>query len=130
MTMKMARFTTLLVSLLLMGPASAQVASYECGRAATATEQAICASPSLGRKDVMVATSYDLLLHLKPATAGMAYREFDDRLRGEQRRFLAARNACGANTSCLEKSYDDRIAVLRKTFDRNAAVVFDRPDNP
>ncbi|RUL63437.1 DUF1311 domain-containing protein [Dyella dinghuensis] len=128
--MKTARLNTLLASLLLIGPAAAQVASYDCANAATSTERAICASPSLGRKDVMVTTYYDLLLHLKPATAGMAYREFDDRLRNEQRQFLATRNACGANTSCLEKSYDDRLAVLRKTVGRNAAVVFDRPTTP
>ena len=128
--MKTARLNTLLVSLLLIGPATAQVASYDCTNAATATEHAICASPSLGRKDVIVATYYDLLLHLKPATGGMAYREFDDQLRGEQQQFLATRNACGANTNCLEKRYDDRLEVLRKTADRHAATVFDRPANP
>jgi uncharacterized protein len=128
--MKTARVSTLLVSFLLIGPAAAQVAGYDCAIAATATEHAICASPSLGRKDVIVATYYDLLLHLKPAVAGMAYREFDDQLRDEQRQFLAARNACGANTSCLEKSYDDRLAALRKTADRNAGLVLDRPATP
>jgi uncharacterized protein len=128
--MKTARLNTLLASLLLIGPAAAQVASYDCANATAATERAICASPSLGRKDVIVATYYDLLLNLKPATAGMAYREFDDRLRDEQRQFLVTRNACGANTNCLEKSYDVRLAVLRKTVDRNAAVVFDRPSTP
>lgn len=128
--MKTARLNTLLASLLLIGPVAAQVASYDCADAATASEHAICASPPLGRKDVIVATYYDLLTHLKPAIAGMAYREFDDRLRDEQRQFLATRNACGANTRCLEKSYDDRLAALRKTADRNAAVVFDRPATP
>lgn len=128
--MKTARLNTLLAGLLLIGPAAAQVASYDCADAASASEHAICASPSLGRKDVVVATYYDLLVHLKPAIAGMAYREFDDRMRDEQRQFLATRNACGANTSCLEKSYDDRLAVLRKTIDRNAAVVFDDPSHP
>jgi uncharacterized protein len=128
--MKALRLNTLLVSLLLIGPAAAQMASYDCANAATSTEHTICASPSLGRKDVIVATYYDLLLHLKPATAGMAYREFDDQLRDEQRQFLATRNACGANTNCLEQRYDDRLAVLRKTINRHAAVVFDRPANP
>ena len=128
--MKTARLGTLLVGLLLVGPATAQVASYDCAKAVTATEHAICASPSLGRKDVITATYYDLLLHLKPAVPGMAYREFDDHLRDEQRQFLLTRNACGADASCLEKSYDERIAALRKTTDRNAAVVFDRPVNP
>jgi uncharacterized protein len=125
--MKIAYMSTLLTSLLLIGPASAQVASYDCAKAATATEHAICASPSLGRKDVIVASYYDLLLHLKPAIPGMAYREFDDRLRGEQQQFLATRNACGADTACLEKHYDVRLAALRQTAVRYGAVVFDRP---
>ncbi|GLQ52593.1 lysozyme inhibitor LprI family protein [Dyella flava] len=128
--MKTARLSTLLVGLLLAGPATAQIASYECTKAVTAAEHAICTSPSLGRKDVIAATYYDLLLHLKPAVPGMAYREFDDHLRDEQRQFLVTRNACGANNSCLEQSYDDRIAALRKIVDRNAAVVFDRPVGP
>lgn len=125
--MNTARLSIMLVSILLIGRAAAQVASYECGQADTATEHAICTSPSLGRKDVVVATYYDLLLHLKPATAGMAYREFDDMLRDQQRKFLTSRDACGANTSCLEKRYDERLAALRKTADRYTAVVFDRP---
>jgi uncharacterized protein len=125
--MNILRISALLGGLVLAAPVAAQVASYDCAKASTAVEHAICASPSLGRKDVVVATYYDLLLRLKPAIPGMAYREFDDHLRDEQRQFLATRDACGASVSCLEKSYDDRLASLRKTFDRYSAVVFDRP---
>lgn len=124
--MKTARLSALIVGFLLIGPAVAQVASYECEKADTPTEQTICQSPSLGRKDVIVATYYDLLLHLKPAVPGMAYREFDDTLRDQQRQFLAARDACGTRTGCLEQRYDARIAALRGTADRYAAVVFNR----
>ena len=128
--MKTVCASALLASLLLIGPVAAQVASYDCAKAATATEHAICASPSLGRKDVIVVTHYDLLLHLKPAATGMAYREFDDRLRYEQQQFLATRNACGSDARCLEVRYDDRIAALRKVTDRYGAIVFDRPAVP
>jgi uncharacterized protein len=128
--MKTASMSVWLVSLLLAGPASAQIASYDCTRAASAAEHAVCASSSLGAKDIMLATYYQLLLQLRPATPGMAYREFDDQLRSDQRQFLAARDACGANTSCLEKAYDDRLKVLRDTVGRYGAVVFDRPSNP
>lgn len=128
--MKIIRMSALLGGWLVTAPVAAQVASYDCGKAATATEHAICASPSLGRKDVVVATYYDVLLQLKPAIPGMAYREFDDRLRDEQRQFLATRNACGAHTDCLEQSYDERLATLRKMLDRYGAVVFDRVTGP
>jgi uncharacterized protein len=128
--MKALRFNVLLAGFLLIGPAAAQVASYDCAKADTATEHVICASPSLGRKDVIVATYYDVLLHLKPATAGMAYREFDDMLRDQQRKFLVARDACGANTACLAQRYDERMTALRTTADRYGAVVFDRANQP
>jgi uncharacterized protein len=124
--MKTVHLSTLIASFLLIGPAAAQVASYECEKAGTPSEQAICASASLGRKDVIVATYYDLLLHLKPAVPGMAYRELDDTLRDQQRQFLATRNACGAKTSCLEQRHDERIMALRETVDRYAAIVFNR----
>lgn len=128
--MKTARASVSLATLLLIGPAGAQVASYDCANATTAAEHTICASATLGRKDVTVASYYDLLLHLKPATAGMAYREFDDQLRNQQQQFLATRNACGGNARCLDARYDERIAALRKTADRYGAIVFDRPGVP
>lgn len=115
------------VSLLAPPSAHAQVASFDCARASSATEKAICASPTLGRKDIVVATYYDLLLRLKPAAAGMAYREFDDSVREGQRKWLKeGRDACGGDASCLGKAYDGRIATLLKTFDGNAALTFGR----
>ena len=103
----------------------AQVASFDCGKAATPTEHAICASPQLGRKDVIAATYYQLLLRLKPAVAGMAYREFYDNLRTQQAQWLRHdRDACGADTACLGRSYDQRIAALLKTYDDNAGLTF------
>jgi len=105
----------------------AQVASFDCGKASSATEKAICTSPTLGRKDIVVATYYDLLLRLKPATAGMAYREFDDSVRDGQRTWLqTGRNACGGDVACLGRAYDARIAALLKTLDGNAALTFGR----
>jgi len=105
----------------------AQTASFDCTRAATVTERAICSSPSLGRQDVEVATYYRLLLRLKPAEAGMAYREFDDRLRDQQRQWIAdRRDACKSDVRCLGRAYDQRIQTLLKTFDDNAALTFTR----
>ena len=124
--MKLTRLSALLLGVMLTSPTIAQVASYTCANASTATERAICASPELGRKDIVVATYYQVLLHLKPAVAGMAYREFRDRLRDDQQRFLRTRDTCGANAACLNQRYDDRITALRATTDRYGAVVFDR----
>ena len=103
----------------------AQAASFDCGKAATPTERAICASPQLSRKDVIAATYYQLLLRLKPAVTGMAYREFYDHVRTQQAQWLRHdRDACGADAACLDGAYDQRIAALLKTIDDNAGLTF------
>lgn len=108
-------------------PLHAQVASFDCGKASTPTERAICTAPELGRKDVTVAAYYQLLLRLKPAAAGMAYREFDDQVRAGQRQWLQGeRDACRSDRRCLDRAYDRRIDALLKTFDANAALTFGR----
>ena len=111
-------------------PLHAQVASFDCGKASTPTERAICATPELGRKDVTVAAYYQLLLRLKPAAAGMAYREFDDQVRAGQRQWLQdERDACRGDRRCLDRAYDRRIDALLTTFDANAALTFGRALN-
>lgn len=104
----------------------AQVASFDCGKAATPTEHTVCATPALGRKDVIASTYYQLMLRLKPASAGMAYREFDDRVRDDQRQWLHMRDTCRGDVRCLDEAYDRRIDALLKTFDANAALTFGR----
>ena len=117
-----------LLSALLLAAASvahAQVASFDCVNASTRAERAVCASPALGAKDVTLAAYFQLLLRLKPAMAGMAYREFDDTLRDDQRHWLQQdRNACQADVGCLDRVYDRRIDTLLKLFDANARLTF------
>jgi uncharacterized protein len=105
----------------------AQVASFDCRKAATASEHAVCDSSELGRKDVTVAAYYQLLLRLKPAMAGMTYREFDDSVRAAQRQWVQHdRDACGGDTACLQHAYDQRIDALLKTFDTQVALTYGR----
>jgi uncharacterized protein len=105
----------------------AQVASFDCTKAGTATEHAICATPSLGKKDIVLATYYDLLLNLPPAVGGMAYREFDDQIRDSQRTWVKSqRDPCQGNAGCLQRVYDERLAKMRKLLNDNAAMTFGR----
>lgn len=107
--------------------AQAQVASFDCARAATPTERAVCATPELGRKDVALATWYDALLRLKPAVSGMAFREFRDGIAQAQRQWLRSqRDACGSDVACLRRAYDARLDAVRKTFDGNAGLTYGR----
>ena len=121
-----------LIGSMLMASAGvhAQVASFDCHMASTPTEHTICTSHELGRKDVIVTTYYQLLLRLKPAEAGMAYREFDDAVRGGQRQWLQHdRDTCGADAACLNRAYDQRIDALLKAFDANAALTLGRTND-
>ena len=83
--------------------------SFDCSKAASATERAICGSISLGSFDRSIAESY--------ATAGKRYRDDDDEaglksLRMSQQEWLAKRNACGANVACLLDIMESRLEAL------------------
>jgi uncharacterized protein len=119
---------TLLATLLLAAASVAhgQMASFDCDKASTRAEKTVCASPALGAKDVTLAAYFQLLLRLKPSTAGMAYREFDDTLRSSQHQWLLERDACQADAACLDRIYDRRIEALLKLFDANAGLTFGR----
>ncbi|VVE88368.1 lysozyme inhibitor LprI family protein [Pandoraea bronchicola] len=94
--------------------AHAQVASFDCGKARTAVEKRVCRNPSLGALDIRMATYYQILSDARPASEGMAYREFRDGLRAEQNRWQRqVRDACGEKTACLRDAYQERIDALR-----------------
>ena len=89
----------------------AQAASFDCNRARTSDEKAICASRPLNDKDVRMALLFDITQRLVP----MGSR---DAIRDSQRTWLAQRRTCGANLSCLNIAYDRRIAALNRVMDR------------
>jgi uncharacterized protein len=105
--------------------AHAQVASFDCARAGTPTEKAICRRPSLGERDVRAAVYYELLMSARPAAEGMAYREFRDQLKAEQQQWLAQRDRCGSDEVCLSHGYDRRIDDLRRLAAQRLRVSFD-----
>ena len=85
--------------------------SFDCVKAATVVEKAICADAPLARLDRQTAEAYQTALHNAYEPNAQA------KLRQEQRDWLAKRNAaCGgpAPGACLTKFYRDRLAV----FDR------------
>lgn len=83
----------------------AAAAGFDCSRAGTATEKAICADPVLSDADSRLSVAYAGALK---AASGAAR----DALVQEQRAWLRARNACGAETDCLAAQYGDRLAAL------------------
>ncbi len=93
-------------------PSIANAQSYDCRRAVTPDEIAICEDPLLGELDVIQADFYRRLRH---------YTEnFDNamglqaQLRDEARAFLSRRASCGADHVCIETAYRARIRELLK----------------
>jgi uncharacterized protein len=81
-----------------VGPA-ARAASFDCAKAATPTEHAICNSPELSALDGRLGAVYDQRVALDPG------------LRQIQRGWLAARNTgCGADRVCLANFMNAELA--------------------
>ncbi|WP_294622039.1 peptidoglycan-binding protein [uncultured Roseovarius sp.] len=81
--------------------------SFDCARAGTSTEKAICSSASLATYDREIARSFSTARDRLDASAA------DDLLQG-QRAWLRERNACGGNRACLESTMRDRAAYLQR----------------
>jgi uncharacterized protein len=82
--------------------------SFDCARAGTASEHAICASPTLSTLDRALADAY------RAARAG-AGADMRDRIRAEQIAWLRDRDACGADPACLAARMQERVAALRSS---------------
>lgn len=89
---------------------TAQAASFDCARARSTDERAICGNRVLEDRDVELSVLYGLITKLVP----MGSR---DAIRREQTQWLSQRGRCGADIPCLRRTYDRRIAALRATID-------------
>lgn len=85
--------------------------SFDCRKAASVIEHAICADAAVARLDRQVAEVYQTKLHY-------AYQPADkEKLRQSQRDWVTMRNrSCAGDAAgpCLTKFYRDRLAVLNK----------------
>lgn len=90
---------------LLMAPASAEAASFNCHRKLTHTEAAICDNAKLSALDTSLSALYLRVLKI----AAPIDRPYI--VRG-QVRWLGKRNACGANSRCIAAAYTSRIEFL------------------
>ena len=99
------------LSMVLLGVAlptlAVHAASYDCTRANTAAEIAVCANPSLNRLDEDLAVEYRSVLNRLPPRRA-------DMVRDDQRSWLMARDSCGADVRCLRARYQERLARLNE----------------
>lgn len=92
----------LIVITIVLGALSAtkgHAASFDCKKAGTQVEKAICATPKLGQLDE------DLMA---------AYKKVAATEKQSQRAWLEYRNTCGPDLQCLIEMYKSRIAVLER----------------
>lgn len=89
-----------------------QAASFNCARAVSDSERAICANAELGKLDEDLAKTYRALLKSAGKSAATD-------LKTEQADWLSARDRCGADARCLAMSYQSRLAVLENYKPKN-----------
>jgi uncharacterized protein len=88
----------------------AHAASYDCAKARTADERAVCASRSLSELDVEMAVRFDTI-------SGLVAMGMRGDMGDAQRAFLASRRRCSSDASCLTALYQGRIAVLKSQYE-------------
>jgi uncharacterized protein YecT (DUF1311 family) len=73
--------------------------SFDCAKAGTPTERAICSDADLAELDLRLNKLY------KPLAA---------QLRDSQREWFKKRDQCGGSIECLEREYNERIIFLEQ----------------
>ncbi|MGB0749831.1 MAG: lysozyme inhibitor LprI family protein [Magnetospiraceae bacterium] len=79
--------------------------SFNCAKAGTAVEKALCADPVLGRMDLAMARLYKHLI------------ETDAGLKEDQKSWIKTRNLCGKDTACLTDQLAARWVDLGARID-------------
>lgn len=94
---------------LVAGPTSVEAGrgpSFDCARARTPPEQAICESAELSQLDAKMSAVFEAALF---ATVNESET---DAARSAQRDFMAQRDRCGSDSACLTQAYSERLSAL------------------
>ena len=101
---------TLAAVLIQSQPAAAR--QFDCRNTEATSERMICRNERLGALDEQMSRLYGELMQ--------AYDSQGERqaLRNYQRHFLAVRDDCGRDTSCIKGAYLDQISVLEARLEK------------
>ncbi len=91
--------------------ATAQAASFDCGKAVRPEEKTVCADRALNDMDVELATTYRLL-------GGLFAMGVRGEMQDAQEDWLARRKQCGSDKTCLRGVYRQRLEALKQLYDR------------
>ena len=121
MKIQSTRAMKLLFALGLVGLSPyALAASFDCNKAASATEKLICSDAETSALDSKLQQAY------KTALAAASEAVDKEALAKEQRNWIKYTRGICQDSACLQKVYTDRIAVLARN-DKN--IVDSTPDN-
>lgn len=100
----------LALGLMLLAPGvpPAAAASFDCAKARTPDERAVCADPTLSALDSEMGALWFAYSRFPLLMGASGAR------RDEAQDFLATRAKCGADAGCIARVYRARIGVLRK----------------
>lgn len=87
-------------------PLASRAAGFDCAKAASPTEKAICATPALSQFDSELASAWK---------ASLVQSQNGSGLKRAQQQWLRLRNACGDDKSCIADRYKERLAALAGT---------------
>ena len=90
-------------------PGAGQAASFDCAKASTPTEHAICDNPQLSTLDDQTSGLYYSLISGDTVLKNGSVAD----VKAQQEKFLGQRDACGANTDCLIDAYTAQIMYLK-----------------
>jgi uncharacterized protein len=106
---------------ILVIPTVLRAASFDCSKASTKTERAICSDPTLSKLDEDMAAVYDLLL-----TTNVS-----DSVKKEQRKWLKdTLDPCRGDKECIQKTYENRIHQLKQSANSFKDRPHPAPDRP
>ena len=110
MNRKALYLTSLPVLMLALAWQPSKAASFDCSKAETTDEKAICADRQLNDADVEMSALYT---QLKPLLRMGARGDLED----EQAAWLKRRAGCGGDRTCLGEAYENRVRQLRRGFE-------------
>lgn len=93
-----------------VGVTGGQAQDFNCASARKPVERTICSSAELSRLDERMARTYGRVWAIY--ATGRTYDWDRLSLRAAQREFLAARDACSGDASCLRSTYQSQLAFL------------------
>jgi uncharacterized protein len=100
----------------------AHAASFDCSKAQTPQEKAICASPALSKADDQMAAAYHVWLNAAQPEWKAGIRENQRFWLRELTRFCTAGNSSKSLESCLSENYRERIQKLRSMVQKTGGV--------